>query len=212
MHSNRGVLIVISGPSGAGKGTICKEILEKNNNIYLSVSATTRKPRQGEVDGVNYYFLTEEDFKNKVESNGFIEYAKVHGNYYGTPKVNVEKMLDEGKDVILEIDIQGALKVKENFTEGVFIFILPPSMDELKRRIIKRGSETEESLMTRFKNAYQEINYVSKYNYAVVNDTLEIAVSKVESIIAAEKCRVDRIKDNTVLDSKEGLIHEQLYD
>jgi len=212
MHSNRGVLIVISGPSGAGKGTICKEILEKNNNIYLSVSATTRKPRQGEVDGVNYYFLTEEDFKNKVDSNGFIEYAKVHGNYYGTPKVNVEKMLDEGKDVILEIDIQGALKVKENFTEGVFIFILPPSMDELKRRIIKRGSETEESLMTRFKNAYQEINYVSKYNYAVVNDTLEIAVSKVESIIAAEKCRVDRIKDNTVLDSKEGLIHEQLYD
>lgn len=212
MHSNRGVLIVISGPSGAGKGTICKEILEKNNNIYLSVSATTRKPRQGEIDGVNYYFLTEEDFKNKVESNGFIEYANVHGNYYGTPKVNVEKMLDEGKDVILEIDIQGALKVKENFTEGVFIFILPPSMDELKRRIIKRGSETEESLMTRFKNAYQEINYVSKYNYAVVNDTLEIAVSKVESIIAAEKCRVDRIKDNTVLDSKEGLIHEQLYD
>lgn len=212
MQSNRGVLIVISGPSGAGKGTICQELLNKNDNIYLSVSATTRDPRKGEIDGENYYFLKEEEFKNKVENNGFIEYANVHGNYYGTPKLNVEKMLDEGKDVILEIDIQGALKVKENFSEGVFIFILPPSMDELKRRIIKRGSETEESLMTRFKNAYQEINYVSKYNYSVVNDTLDVAVSKVEAIITAEKCRVDRIKDNTVLDSKEGLIHEQLYD
>ena len=121
-------------------------------------------------------------------------------------------MLEDGKDVILEIDIQGALQVKENFKEGVFIFILPPSMEELKQRIIKRGSETEESLMTRFKNAYKEINYVSKYNYAVVNDTLEVAVAKVEGIITAEKCRVDRIKENTILDSKEGLIHEQLYD
>lgn len=213
MHDNtRGVLIVISGPSGAGKGTICKALLEKHENIYLSVSATTRNPREGEVEGVNYYFLTKEDFKVKVENNGFLEYANVHGNFYGTPKVNVENMLEEGKDVILEIDIQGALQVKENFSEGVFIFILPPSMEELKQRIIKRGSETEESLMTRFKNAYKEINYVSKYNYAVVNDDLDLAVSKVESIITAEKCRVDRIKENTILDSKEGLIHEQLYD
>lgn len=210
--NTKGVLIVISGPSGAGKGTICKELIQKHDNIYISVSATTRSPRDGEVDGVNYYFITEDDFKSKVSNNGFIEYANVHGNYYGTPKLNVEKVLDEGKDVILEIDIQGALKVKENFEEGVFIFILPPSMEELKRRIIKRGSETEESLMTRFKNAYKEINYVSKYNYAVVNDTLDLAVSKVEAIINAEKCRVDRIKDNTILDSKEGLIHEQLYD
>ena len=212
MQNNRGVLIVISGPSGAGKGTICKELLDKHNNIYISVSATTRSPRAGEVDGINYYFLTKESFEEKVSQNGFLEYANVHGNFYGTPKVNVEKMLEEGKDVILEIDIQGALQVKENFSEGVFIFILQPSMEELKQRIIKRGSETEESLMTRFKNAYKEINYVSKYNYAVVNDTLDLAVSKVESIIAAEKCRVDRIKENTILDSKEGLIHEQLYD
>ena len=212
MQNNRGVLIVISGPSGAGKGTICKALLEKYKNIYLSVSATTRTPREGEVEGVNYYFLTKEDFEEKVRNNGFLEYANVHGNFYGTPKVNVEKMLEDGKDVILEIDIQGALQVKENFKEGVFIFILPPSMEELKQRIIKRGSETEESLMTRFKNAYKEINYVSKYNYAVVNDTLEVAVAKVEGIITAEKCRVDRIKENTILDSKEGLIHEQLYD
>ncbi|MGG7143748.1 guanylate kinase [Clostridium nigeriense] len=212
MHSNRGVLIVISGPSGAGKGTICKALLEKHDNIYISVSATTRAPREGEVEGVNYYFLSKEDFEVKVRENGFLEYANVHGNFYGTPKGNVEKMLEDGKDVILEIDIQGALQVKENFKEGVFIFILPPSMEELKQRIIKRGSETEESLMTRFKNAYKEINYVSKYNYAVVNDTLELAVEKVESIITAEKCRVDRIKENSILDSKEGLIHEQLYD
>jgi len=212
MKKNKGVLIVISGPSGAGKGTICKKLIEKNKNIYLSVSATTRSPREGEIDGVNYYFITKEEFERRVKENGFIEYAEVHGNFYGTPRVNVDKMLEEGKDVILEIDIQGALQVKENFKEGVFIFILPPSMEELKRRIIKRGSETEESLMTRFKNAYKEINYVSKYNYAVVNDTLELAVAKVEAIIAAEKCRVDRIKDNTILESKEGLIHEQLYD
>ena len=209
--NNRGVLIVISGPSGAGKGTICKALLEKHKDLYISVSATTRSPRNGEVDGVNYYFLTREQFNTKVSENGFLEYAEVYGNFYGTPKANVEKMLEDGKDVILEIDIQGALQVKENFSEGVFIFILPPSMEELKQRIIKRGSETKESLMTRFKSAYQEINYISKYNYAVVNDTVEVAASKVEAIIAAEKCRVDRIKD-TILDSKEGFIHEQLYD
>lgn len=209
--NNRGVLIVISGPSGAGKGTICKALLEKHKDLYLSVSATTRSPREGEVEGVNYYFLTREQFKTKVSENGFLEHAEVYGNCYGTPKANVEQMLEEGKDVILEIDIQGALRVKENFEEGVFIFILPPSMEELKQRIIKRGSETKESLMTRFKAAYQEINYISKYNYAVVNDTVEVAAGKVEAIIAAEKCRVDRIKD-TILDSKEGFIHEQLYD
>ncbi|MGL5354317.1 MAG: guanylate kinase [Clostridium sp.] len=210
-ENNRGVLIVISGPSGAGKGTICKALLEKHEDLFLSVSATTRSPREGEVEGVNYYFLNRDEFKTKVSENGFLEHAEVYGNFYGTPKANVEAMLEEGKDVILEIDIQGALKVKENFEEGVFIFILPPSMEELKQRIIKRGSETKESLMTRFKSAYQEINYLSKYNYAVVNDTVEVAAGKVEAIIAAEKCRVDRIKD-TILDSKEGFIHEQLYD
>ncbi len=211
MQENRGLLIVISGPSGAGKGTICKALLEKHDNLFISVSATTRSPRAGEVDGVNYHFLSKDDFLEKVEQNNFLEWANVHGNMYGTPKFKVEEMLSEGKNVILEIDIQGALKVKENFSEGVFIFILPPSMEELKQRIINRGSETEESLMTRFKNAYQEINYVSKYNYAVVNDHVNVAVEKIEGIIAAEKCRVDRIKD-TILDSKEGLIHEQLYD
>lgn len=212
MHTcKKGLLIVISGPSGAGKGTICKALIEKNPNIQVSTSCTTRNPRVGEIDGINYYFITKDEFKDRISKDDFIEYAEVYGNFYGTPKSNVEKLLDDGKDVILEIDIQGALKVKENFDDGTFIFILPPSMEELKQRIIKRGSETPESLMTRFKSAYQELNFISKYNYAVVNDTVDTAVSKVESIIAAEKCRVDRIKE-TILDSKEGLMHEQLYD
>lgn len=210
-NKGRGLLIVISGPSGAGKGTICKSFLERNPEVAISVSATTRSPRKGEVEGVNYYFMSKEEFKGKIEDNDFLEYAEVYDNFYGTPKSNVEELLESGKDVILEIDIQGALKVKENTEEGVFIFILPPSMEELKARIIKRGSETPESLMKRFKSAYKEINFISRYNYAVVNDEVETAVEKLEAIISAEKCRVDRIK-HSILDSKEGIIHEQLYD
>lgn len=207
---NKGLLIVISGPSGAGKGTICKDLISKGN-FYLSVSATTRSPRKGEADGINYFFITKEAFKQGIENDDFLEYAEVYGNYYGTPKSKVMKMIENGMDVILEIDIQGALKVKENYPDGVFIFILPPSMEELKNRIIQRASETPESLMLRFKSAYKEINYVSKYNYAVVNDMVDNAVDKIECIISAERCRVDRIKDK-LFDSKEGLIHEQFYD
>ena len=208
---NQGLLMVISGPSGAGKGTVCKALLEKYDDMWISVSATTRSPRNGEEEGKSYFFLTKEEFVKRIEENDFLEHAEVYGNRYGTPKSNVLAMIEKGHNVILEIDIQGALKVKENYPDGIFIFILPPSMEELRNRIIKRDSETEESLMTRFKSAYKEINYISKYNYAVVNDTVENAVSKIESIITAEKCRVDRIKEN-ILDSKEGLIHEQLYD
>lgn len=207
---NKGLLIVISGPSGAGKGTICKALLERND-FWISVSATTRNPRHGEVDGESYYFLTRENFQEKISKNDLLEYAEVYGNLYGTPRSSVMEKLENGEDVILEIDIQGALKVKEAYSEGVFIFILPPSMEELKRRIVGRGSETKESLMTRFKSAYKEINFVSKYNYAIVNDEVSNAVEKIESILVAERCRVDRIKEK-LLDSKEGIIHEQFYD
>jgi guanylate kinase len=209
MASN-GLLIVISGPSGTGKGTICKALSE-DHDLWISVSATTREPRAGEVDGVNYYFLDKQEFIKKIENDDFFEYAEVYGNYYGTPKWKALEAIYSGKDVLLEIDIQGALKVKQQYPEGVFIFILPPSMEELRKRIINRGTETEESLMRRFKSAYQEINYISKYNYAVVNDTVAEAVDKIKAILTAEKCRVDRLKDK-ILDSEEAGIYEQLND
>lgn len=190
----KGQLLVISGPSGAGKGTVCKSLLEKND-IWISVSATTRKPRNGEIDGVNYFFIDKDEFLAKIDSNDFLEYAEVYGNYYGTPKSKVFEVLESGKDVILEIDIQGALKIKSAYPDGVFIFILPPSMEELRYRITNRGSETPESLKTRLNSACEEISFASKYDYAVINDEVNEAVKKIESIITAEKCRVYKIKD-----------------
>lgn len=191
--SKRGLLFVISGPSGAGKGTICSAYMEGAKNTYLSVSATTREPREGEVDKVSYYFLNREEFLDKIDKGEFLEYAEVYGNLYGTPKWTVEEKLNEGLDVILEIDIQGALKVQENSSEGIFIFILPPSMEELKNRLKARGSETPESLLRRFNSAFKEINYVSKYNYAVINSTVDEALANVKAIVQAEKLRVSRV-------------------
>lgn len=209
--SKRGILIVISGPSGAGKGTICKALVERDKNLFVSVSATTRAPRKGEIDGINYHFLTKEDFFDKVNKGEFLEHAEVYGNHYGTLKSNIEELLEAGKNVILEIDIQGALSVKENSKEGIFIFILPPSMEELKNRIVNRGSETKESLLKRFQSAYQEINYISRYNYAVVNDVVEQAVERVENIIFAEECRVSRL-DKKLFNLEEGLVNEWFND
>ena len=206
----RGNLIVISGPSGCGKGTICTELLKNNPELFLSISMTTREPRDGEINGVNYYFVTKDEFLDKIDDGDMLEYAVVYnGNYYGTPKDQVEKKLEQGIDVILEIEIEGAAKVNETMPEGIFIFIMPPSMRELKRRLIKRNTETKEQIIERFKRAYREINEVSKYNYIVINDEVDNAVSKVESIIKAEKCRVNRIEDFD-LNTKEEMLHELL--
>lgn len=206
----KGLLIVISGPAGAGKGTICKSLISRNE-YYLSVSATTRSPRKGEENGKSYFFTTKDDFLKRIDQNDFLEYAEVYGNYYGTPRSTVINALNNGKDVILEIDIQGALKVKENYPDGIFIFILPPSMTILKERLVNRGSETPESLMTRFKSAFKEINYVSKYNYAVVNDEVEKAAHKIECILEAEKCSVDRMKEKFT-NFEEGIFYEKFND
>lgn len=192
---DEGLLIVISGPSGCGKGTICKKLLERNDSLNLSISTTTRKPRKGETDRENYFFIGEDDFKKMIENDQLLEYANVYGNYYGTPKEFVLEKLKNGKDVLLEIDIQGALKVREVYKKGIFIFILPPSMEELKSRIVNRGTETKKDIEKRFESAYNELKFVKEYDYAVINDDVSNAVEVIEVIIAAEKHRVSRQKN-----------------
>ena len=186
----RGLLIVVSGPSGAGKGTICKSLLSKYKDIGISVSATTRKPREGEVDGKNYFFISKEKFEEMIKNDEFLEYARVYENYYGTPKDFVLNKVLNGEDVLLEIDIQGALQVKKKYPEGIFVFILPPSMEELKNRIISRGSETEDSFKLRYSSALDEMRYIKDYDYYIINDEVEKATSKLISIIEAEKNRI----------------------
>ncbi|MDM8534947.1 guanylate kinase [Clostridiaceae bacterium HSG29] len=198
MIKKRGLLIVVSGPSGAGKGTICANLLTKKNSIYPSVSTTTREPRKGEIRGINYNYISKEDFEEKIENNQFLEYAKVYDNYYGTPKDFVLEKLSKGEDVLLEIDIQGAIKVREKFPEGIFVFILPPSMAELRNRIVNRGSETKESLEKRFMAAFHEIKLIKKYDYFIVNDKIEDSTRNLVSIIEAEKSRVVKNVDEII--------------
>lgn len=183
---NKGLLFVVSAPSGCGKGTILAEIL-KNEKFYYSISSTTRKPRNGEINGVDYNFITDEQFKNLISSNDMLEYADYCGNFYGTPKSMVDKMRCLGKNVILEIDVQGAMNVKKNCSDAILIFIMPPSISELERRLRKRGTETDEVIKRRTNKAIEEISSAHNYDYVIVNNELEKAVEDFKSVISAEE-------------------------
>ena len=191
----KGFLLVLSGPSGSGKGTVSEALMEKNLGIKYSTSVTTRTPRPTEVNGENYFFATMEEFERMVENDELLEHAFVHTNYYGTPKQFVFDEIEKGEIVLLEIDVQGALQVKKKYKEAVFIFLVPPTMQELRDRIVKRGTETEAEIETRFANAFREIDFVGEYDYFVVNDKVEHAVENIENIIAAERLRVKRYND-----------------
>lgn len=211
-EKKQGSLIIISGTTCAGKGAVIDALLQKNTNLSLSISYTSRKMREGEINGKDYIFITKKEFEDKIENNEFLEYAYVHNsNYYGTPKTEIKEKLNNGQDVILEIEVQGAMKVKEIFPETILIFIMAPSMEEVKRRIKTRGQENNEQIIKRFKTAYQEINEIPKYNYVVVNDKIENAVNKIEAILISEKCRVDRIEEIAV-ENQEEIIHEFLME
>ena len=202
-QSREGLLLVVSGPAGVGKGTLDKALLERHQDMKLSVSATTRAPRSGEIDGVHYFFKTEEEFEAMIERNEFLEYMHVfQTNYYGTPRSFVEEQLSRGIDVILEIDVQGAMKVKKAFPNAVMIFIAPPSMAELKSRLIGRNTETLEQIEKRFATAEKEIAMLPEYEYVVTNDVVEMAVNRMEAIITAEKCKVSR--SNALLAKLQG--------
>lgn len=192
-QKNKGILTVVSGFSGAGKGTIMKELLKRHPDTYaLSISATTRNPRPGETDGVEYFFRTREEFEQMIAEDALIEYAQYVGNYYGTPKAYVEEQLLAGKNVILEIEIQGALKVKEKFPETLLLFVTPPSAEELKNRLVGRGTETMDVVMSRLNRANEEAEGIEQYDYLVINDVLEDAVEEVHQIIQNEHYRVSR--------------------
>lgn len=187
---SKGRLIVFSAPSGCGKGTMLREIL-RDENFYISVSATTREPREGEVDGVDYHFISREKFQNLIDNNGMLEYAEYCDNLYGTPVKEVKEQLDKGRNVILEIEVKGAMKIRKLCPEALFIFVVPPSLKELDRRLRKRGTETEEVIIQRVERAAEEIPYAVKYDYIIVNDGLEEAVEDFRSIVRAESFRAE---------------------
>lgn len=211
-EKNKGSVIVISAPSGTGKSTIISKLLENDNKTrWLSISTTSRPIRSNDIPGVNYNFVTKEEFEQKIKEGYFLEYTNYAGNYYGTPKGFIGEKINKGIDVILEIEIEGANNIKKLIPEAICIFIMPPSMTELARRLKTRGTDSKEKILERFKKAYQEINEISKYNYVVVNDEIDNAVAKIEAILKAEKCRVDRIEE-VYLDNLEEEIHELLRD
>lgn len=192
-QTNRGILTVVSGFSGAGKGTIMKELLKAHSDRYaLSVSATTRKPRPGETEGVEYFYRTREEFERMIAEDALIEYAQYVGNYYGTPKTYVEDQLTAGRDVILEIEIQGALKIKKRFPDTLLLFVTPPDAEELKRRLVGRGTEPIDVIESRLARAVQESEGIEEYDYLIINDVLDECVEEVHHIIQQEHCRVPR--------------------
>lgn len=195
MFEQKGILFILSGPAGVGKGTVRKRLFEKETHLKYSISATTRHIRPGEQDGVDYFYKSKESFKQMIERNELLEYAQYVDNYYGTPKQYVLDELEKGNDVFLEIEVQGALQVKENFPEGVFIFLFPPSLDELKNRIVNRGTETDDVIVKRLQEARKEIEMMREYDYVVVNDDVDRAVEKVTAIVASEHCKRSRIED-----------------
>ena len=193
IQTRSGLLLVVSGPAGVGKGTIDTALIERHDDIRMSVSATTRAPRPGEIEGVHYFFKSEEEFENMIECGDFLEYMRVFNmNYYGTPKSFVFDELNSGRSVILEIDVQGGMKIKQAFPDAVLIFIAPPSMNELRERLIGRKTETPEQIERRFSTAFTEIERAYAYDYVVVNDVVDAAVSRMEQIIQAERCRCTR--------------------
>ena len=192
MRMSKGLLIVLSGPSGAGKGTVLKQLLEMNEQVCVSVSCTTRKPRPGEADGVHYSFKTHSEFKAMLRNGEFLEFAPVFDNYYGTPLFAVNEKREKGKDVVLEIDVQGALEVRRKVEDAVLIFIAPPSMDELKRRLVGRSTETEEQVEKRFSTAYYEMKFKNQYDHVVINDEVEKAAAEINAIIQQEHEKRDQ--------------------
>lgn len=192
---SRGILVVVSGFSGSGKGTVMKRLMEKYDNYALSVSATTRAPRSGETDGKEYFFRTREEFEKLIREDALIEYAQYVGNYYGTPRSYVEEQLAAGRDVILEIEIQGARKIKAKIPEVLRVFVTPPSMEELKSRLVGRGTETPEVIESRLARAAQEAEGVEEYDYILINDDLEEAVDHLHEMICSEHSRIARNKD-----------------
>lgn len=206
--NKRGVLTVISGPSGVGKGTIIKRLFELDDNLYFSVSATTRAPRPGEIDGVHYSFKTREQFEHDIESGEMLEHAVFSENYYGTPKSAVEEKLSAGKDVVLDIEIQGARNVKKLMPEAALIYILPPSIEELRHRLVGRNTETEEVINKRLRTAYTELHEAPElYNYFIVNDTVEEAAVKIKDIIEGERCSKSAMQEvlEQILEEAENL-------
>ncbi len=190
-----GILLVVSGPSGVGKGTVNEQLIKRNEDMKYSVSATTRDKRPGEIEGVHYYFKSREEFEGMIERNEFLEHMCVFGmNYYGTPRAYVEEELASGKDVILEIDVQGGMRIKEVCPDAVLIFIAPPSMGELKSRLIGRGTESPEVVERRIETALEEVKALPNYDYIIVNDIIEMAVHDIEDIISAEKSSMKRNK------------------